>query len=77
MNDESKTGSIGELEDTAIALIRRARRSCEQLGEMGFKFVGLADWLELQVPRVSSACRDVVRSALHELGGTRAHDDEN
>jgi hypothetical protein len=75
MNVEQKTGGIGELEETAIGLIRRARRSCESLGEMGFKFVGLADWLELQVPRVSAACRDAVRTAVRDLAGPSPPDD--
>ena len=39
---------VGELEAAAVGLIRRARRSCEQVGDMGYRFVGVADWLEVQ-----------------------------
>jgi len=57
----------GEIEAAALGFIRSARRTCEQLGDMGLCLVHLADWLEIQIPRVRSAYQKAMKAAEDEL----------
>jgi hypothetical protein len=57
------------LEDATIGLLRKARYTCEHMGQVGIRAAALADWLEVQVPLVSARCRRVVRTALNEISG--------
>jgi hypothetical protein len=63
MSNEDK-GSIAQAEDSAIELLRKARHTFEQMGNVGFRCVGIADWLEAQVPVVGERCRKALRSTL-------------
>jgi hypothetical protein len=58
--DERQDVPLGDVESVAIEMIRRARRTCEQIGGLGYRFMGVADWLELQVPRVRTSCRSLM-----------------
>lgn len=58
-----------EIEHAALDVIRRAKRSCEQLGSTGLRLVAVADWLEVQVPRLRAAYQKAVQAALDELEG--------
>ena len=57
------------LEDATIGLLRKARYTCEHMGQVGIRAAALADWLEVQVPLVSDRCRRVVRTVLSEASG--------
>ena len=56
-----------DLEAAALRLVRGARRTCEQLGHVGYRFVDVADWLELTIPRVNRILTDAARAAVKEL----------
>jgi hypothetical protein len=60
-----------DLEASALGLIRRIRRPFEQIGTVGYRFVALADWLEVQIPRVGATCRQLVRAAMEDLERTQ------
>ncbi len=66
---ESGDRSNTSLEDTAIGLLRKARSTCEHMGQTGIRIAALADWLEVQVPLISDRCRRVVRTVLAEASG--------
>ena len=57
------------LEDTAIGVLRRARATCEHMGQTGIRLAAMADWLEFQVPLVGDRCRRVVQAVLAEASG--------
>ena len=63
-------------EAAALRLIRNARQTCEQLGNFGYRFVAVADWVEHQIPRVRHVCKDAVHAAIHELTRPRPPDDQ-
>jgi hypothetical protein len=67
MNDEER-GSAS-LEDVAISMLRKARGTCEHMGQAGIRAAAFADWLEAQVPRVSESCRRLVRTVLNDALG--------
>jgi hypothetical protein len=67
MSDEGRGGT--SLEDTAISVLRKARFTCEHMGQAGIRFAALADWLEVQVPAIGDRCRRVVRTVLKEASG--------
>ena len=69
--------SDASLEDSAIDLIRKARKSFEHMSQTGYRFIALTDWLEFQVPVVSGRCREFVRAALTELADRAAPKDKN
>ncbi len=58
---------IDDIEAAALRLVRGARHTCEQLGTLGYRFVGLTDWLEATIPRVNRIISDAARAASHEL----------
>jgi hypothetical protein len=59
-----------DLENAALGVIRSARRTCEQLGSTGLRLVAVADWLEVQVPRIRAAYQKAVKAAVDELEGS-------
>ncbi len=68
MTNEVK-GPIGQAEDSAVEILRRARQTFEHMGNVGFRCVAFADWLEAQVPVVGERCRQVLRSTLDRFTG--------
>jgi hypothetical protein len=58
-----------EIERSAMGLIRGAGRYGVYLTHLGFEVVGVADWLESQVPRVRRAVRAMADAAARELTG--------
>ena len=56
-----------DLEAAALRLVRGARHTCEQFGHLGYRFVGLTDWLEATIPRVNRILSDAARAAVREL----------
>ena len=60
-------GGGDDLEEAVLRLVRGARRTCQQLGHVGYRFVGMADWLEVAIPRVNRILTDAARAAVNEL----------
>ncbi len=54
-------------EELALKAVRTARDSCERLGAIGFRYISVADWLEIQIPRLRTGWRGLARAAIHEL----------
>jgi hypothetical protein len=68
VTNETK-GPLVQAEDSAVELLRKARHSFEHMGNVGFRCVAIADWLEAQVPVVSERCRQVLRSTMDRIAG--------
>lgn len=64
---------LDEIEQSAMGLIRGAGRYGVYLTHLGFEVVGVADWLESQIPRVRRAFKAMTEAAAHEL--TRSMDE--
>jgi hypothetical protein len=58
---------LGQIEKAALELIRGAGKYGVYLSQLGFEVAGVADWLELQIPRVRSAVTAVARAAAAEI----------
>jgi hypothetical protein len=58
---------LGQIEKAAVDLIRGAGRYGVYLSQLGFEVAGVADWLEIQLPRVRGAVTAVARAAAAEL----------
>jgi hypothetical protein len=58
---------LNELEKTAVDVVRGAGRYGVYLSHLGFEVAGVADWLELQIPRFRRAVLAMARAAGEEL----------
>ena len=65
--DHENKGAMAQVEDSAIDLLRKARQTFENMGNVGYRIVGLTDWLEAKVPVVGNHCRNVLHAALDGL----------
>ena len=59
---------LENIERAAVGLVRSAGRYGVHLTHIGFEVAGMADWLELQIPRVRRAICAVADAAATELG---------
>jgi transposase len=60
---------MAQLEGSAMGLLRRARRTFEQMAEAGQRGLALIDQLEAQMPSVTNRCRQSLREAMERIMG--------
>ena len=58
---------FGSIEEKALDLVRGAGRYGGYLSALGFEVTGLADWLEIQIPRVRRGLDAAATAIVAEL----------